>query len=319
MKRIIGSLFIIMAFMSFSSNLLAQSDSIADKKLLNDITPELNQQLDALKQKINSGEFKSAGDVTEKMYEIISVIENKMYPPEEAPVIEENNQDMSGDGITEDQDGMGDSDEQANMNVKPRKKRSIDGGLFFNFGFTTLLEGSGNPANSPDVNFTHSAQLEYGFMLRKSLNDNNSVRLNFGLSYLYYDFDTKDQILNYDGSKDKVTFVKGTNIKDSDFGAGYLSIPIIVDFKVGRKLNIGVGGYAGIRLNSYSRYVETSALGEKTEVALSAPYNMNSLVYGTKLYFGSKNFGLYAQYNINSIFKDTYKLNPFSIGLRIGI
>lgn len=305
--------------MSFSSNLFAQSDSTADKKILQDLTPELNQQLDALKQKINNGEFKSAGDVTEKMYEIISVIENKMYPPEEAPIIEQKDQDLSSDGISGDHNDMSESDDQANMNVKPRKKRGIDGGVFFNFGFATLLEGSGNPANSPDVNFTHSAQLEYGFMFRKSLNDNNSVRLNFGFSYLYYDFDTKDQILSYDGDKNHVTFVSGTKLKDSDFGSGYISIPVIVDFKVGRKLNIGLGGYAGIRVNSYSSYETTSSLDERIDVLSNAKYNMNSFVYGTKLYFGSKNFGLYAQYNINSIFKDTYKLNPFSVGLRLGI
>lgn len=309
LKLSVASLFVMATY--FQS--VAQEDSLAQTKLIKDLTPDLNLKLDALKQELNSGQIKNPEDLTTKMYDIIYGVEAKMYPAEPDATQDEE--------ISEKEEGSGEmkETEAGAMNMKPKRKSGWKSGINFNIGFATALEGSGVPDDSPDINFWRSAMLEYGFNFRKSLNSANTIGLNIGLTYLYFDFDTKEQQLAYDGTKDKVKFIKDSNLKDSDFGAGYINIPVALDFKIGRKLNLAIGGFGAIRTNSFSSSELKTDLDERIDINSNAKYNMNPFIYGGRINIGTKTAGLYIHYTANSIFKDQYELNPFSVGLRIGM
>ncbi len=315
MKKNLKFLVFILSMTSLMSNSYSQADSVTNMKLLKDLTPELSQKLEELKMQLNSGQFNSAQDLTTKMYDIIYSVETKMYPPDEnpAPEVDFGKDDESA---TENENVPAETD---GMNMKPKRKSGWKSGMTFHVGFATLLEGSGNPDDKPEINLWRSAMLEYGFNFRKSLNASNTTNLNIGLTYMYLDFDTNDQQLSYDGTKDKVKFVKNEDFKDSDFGAGYINIPITLEFKLTRKINMGIGGFGAIRTNSFSSYELKTSLDEKIDGTVSAKYNMNPFLYGGRLYLGNKTVSVYVNYTANSIFKDQYKLNPISVGLRFGM
>ena len=310
MKKSLRFLLFVLFVTMVVSKSYSQADSVNNMKLLKEITPDLNQKLDELKQQLNTGKFSSAQDVTTKMYDIIYGVESKMYPPEDNAMPQMDSKESNDEGNA--------SGQNESMNIKPKRKSGWKSGMSFLAGFATAIEGNSKPIDRPDINFWRSAHLEYGFNFRKSLNASNSANLNIGLTYMYFDFDTKAQQLAYDDSKDKVKFIKNEDLKDSDFGAGFLSIPVTIDFKLSRKIIMGVGGFGAIRTNSFSSYEIKTSLDERIDATSSARYNMNSILYGGRLYLGTNTISLYVNYAANTLFKDQYDLNPLSFGLRFG-
>lgn len=307
MKKYLHTSLFIGLFFFFSGYLSAQPVP-EQVKSFDDIKPEINQKIDELKQQLNNGEIQNEEELTSRMYNLIYDIEAKMNPLPEAEIATEDlNHDMMHGHDTVD---------MPSINKMPKRNSRLKMNTFFRIGFATALENGTNPADAPDINFWRSAMMEIGLKFRNRLNASGSVGLNYGVSYLYYDFDTKNQVPEYLGSKDKIIFHKQSDLKDSDFGASYVSVPVAFDFGVSKRLKVDVGGYIGILLNGFSSIESTTAFDQKIYTTSYARYNMNSFIYGVHLGFGFRNGGIYAKYNLNSMFKDTYNLNPFSVGLQ---
>lgn len=312
MKNTCKTTFLSLILFLLTSQIHAQTEPIAESKFQKEIMPEVSKKLAELEKMMNSGQIKDEEELTSKMYDIIYDIESKSNPvpnPGWDSIAVEDQQVASME--------MEDTTDYSIINKMPKKKKSFSMNTVMKLGFATAFEGKSNPADVPDINFWRSAMLEVGLNFRNALNSNGTVGVNYGINYLFYDFDTKNQHLNYAGSKDKIAFTKDDDLKDSDFGASYLSIPVGIDFKIS-KLRVDVGGYGAILLNGFVSLEKKTALGETVFVSSYAKYNMNSFIYGARLGLGFKNIGLYANYNLNSMFKDTYNLNPFSVGIRFG-
>jgi hypothetical protein len=101
----------------------------------------------------------------------------------------------------------------------------------------------------------------------------------------------------------------------------FLNVPLYLQINTSenalKAMHIAVGGFVGLKLGKAKNKVEYVSNGTEYEVESKQHFNLNGLQYGVSARVGYKNFGLYANYNLNEMFnkKSTLVLNPFTVGI----
>ncbi|MEX0996400.1 MAG: hypothetical protein WDZ45_05090, partial [Flavobacteriaceae bacterium] len=81
-------------------------------------------------------------------------------------------------------------------------------------------------------------------------------------------------------------------------------------------IKFGLGGYAGFNLSNRQK-LKFKEDGNRVKQKLKDDYNTNNFIYGLSAYVGWRTVGLYAKYDLNTIFKDNpVEQRNISLGLR---
>lgn len=153
--------------------------------------------------------------------------------------------------------------------------------------------------------------------------------LNWGLGVSWYNFKFTDADIrmNKDEINKEINFTPQVDpsirsIK-SKLTVPYLNAQFVPKLNFGRGGNgfrIGAGGYAGYRIGGYTKVVYEENNDKQKDRDRDSFY-LNSWRYGARLELGWRDFDMFINYDLNTIFADnnsaTPKLNAFSIGITI--
>ncbi|MGB3079690.1 MAG: hypothetical protein WBB31_11475, partial [Saprospiraceae bacterium] len=158
------------------------------------------------------------------------------------------------------------------------------------------------------------------------------VFFEFGLGVSWYNFKFQDDNTLITKGENGVEFSKDPRTLDfnvSKLTAMYLNASFIPMYATGRhhhhsrwnysdhdSFRIGIGPYAGYRLESYSKQGYTVD-GDKKADKERDNFYLNNLRYGVRLQMGLESVDFFAAYDLNSFFVEGKgpKLNAFTIGV----
>ncbi|MEM7106877.1 MAG: hypothetical protein AAF519_01535 [Bacteroidota bacterium] len=162
----------------------------------------------------------------------------------------------------------------------------------------------------------------------------NSFYLDWGPSVSWYNFKFENDATRIiDG--DQITFIEANepdvDYEKSKLTAAYVNVHMVPMFSIGHNrgrgwkrykdssssnFRIGVGGYVGYRISSYSKIV-TRIDGDKEKDKDKDSFNMTDLRYGVRAQLGFGDMDIFFNYDLNELFNENQgpELNAFSIGL----
>ena len=167
--------------------------------------------------------------------------------------------------------------------------------------------------------------------------------LDWGFGVSFYNWKMEDP--NYQVIKgiDSVQFVLPTNTdinpQKSKLAASYINFQMVpmFDFAQGRRkvnafekgsmrikryrhdgIRFGVGGYAGYRIGSRSKFVYLDG-GDKEKMIDKDNYYLNNLRYGLRAQFGFRDIDFFATYDLNDVFSSGSgpQLNAVTFGITL--
>jgi hypothetical protein len=143
-----------------------------------------------------------------------------------------------------------------------------------------------------------------------------------GFEFTYYNFDGQNSIMKDPDTGVIVEYVPSYagNITKSRLHTSFITVPLLLEFQIptsGRGriyLSGGVLGSAKLWSNTKIKY---KVSGDKSKEKTKGDYNLSPFRYGFTVRAGYRNFGLYANYMMTSLFKPSRgpELYPFSMGL----
>lgn len=80
---------------------------------------------------------------------------------------------------------------------------------------------------------------------------------------------------------------------------------------------VGAGGFLGY--SSLSKQLQYKKDGERFTQTTFSKHNANQFIYGIGAYVGYQNFTIKATYNLNTVFKNSFDQNIFSIGIGVDL
>ncbi|WP_339633121.1 hypothetical protein [Bizionia echini] len=213
---------------------------------------------------------------------------------------------------------------------KPRvydKRTTSD--LVFAIGFNNAII-EGQSLNDSPYKIGGSGFVELGWAWKTRVFENsNAVRFKYGLSVQWNKLDIKDN-LYFAEENDVVTLEEyPLNLSKSKFRTTNLVVPLHFEFGPSKKIErddyfrystykkfkFGIGGYGGVVLQSLQK-LKYDENGSKQKDKFKN-YNTNNFVYGLSSYVSWGNVGIYAKYDLSTIFKDqAIDQNNISLGLR---
>lgn len=165
--------------------------------------------------------------------------------------------------------------------------------------------------------------------------------IDFGGSATWYTWKFENKNVRILKNPDNVEFVEDTEITGlkSKLSASYLNIEIVpvFDFSYGKVrandresrrrrytkhvrsngFTIGIGGYAGYRLDSWTKNVYKDANGDEQKDKEGSTFHLNNLRYGARVQIGlDYDFSIFCNYDLNTVFVENRgpKLNAVSFG-----
>jgi len=214
---------------------------------------------------------------------------------------------------------------------KRKKIKTTDGYFDINFGFNVQMEdGQFIVINDPaELDLWKSTQFELGLGWKTRIgNPYSKLYLKYGLEVSWHNFRLKgDNTLQANDSI--VGFAPDTekDISKTKYEIAYFNLPVMLqlDFsEVGEMddaFTLGVGGYAGVRLD-FDRELEfKNALNQEVEEDTDADFFTNQFRYGLIAQIGFDSFKITAKYDLNKFFQadrgPDYNMASISIGLTL--
>lgn len=96
--------------------------------------------------------------------------------------------------------------------------------------------------------------------------------------------------------------IGGTNIKQSKLTIANLSIPLMFYKNFRSFWRIGIGGYADIRLSSFTKLRYNDNTGEKVKIKNFSDYHLRPLRVGGQVEVSLKIYRLFARYDFTTLF-----------------
>ena len=218
------------------------------------------------------------------------------------------------------------------VNIKKERKydRRTTSDLVFAFGLNNVItQGESLDDSEFKIGGSRFAELGWAWKTRVFKNS-NWLRFKYGVSYQFNGLKPiNNQIFVEQGD---VTVLQEfpTNLDKSKFRMDNLVIPIHFEIGPSKKIDgenyfrystrnyikFGLGGYAGLNLSNKQK-LKFKEDGNRVKQKLKDDYNTNNFVYGLSAYVGWRTVGLYAKYDLNTIFKDNpVEQRNVSLGLR---
>lgn len=220
------------------------------------------------------------------------------------------------------------------LSIKFRKERPYDrrttSDFVFAFGFNNVItEGESMDDSDFKIGGSRFAELGWAWKTRVFKNT-NWLRVKYGVSFQFNGLKpTENRIFVDEGN---VTNLQEFpfDLRKSKFRNDNLVFPVHFEIGSSKKkeyddyfrystknhFKFGIGGYAGFNISTRQKLKFTED-GDKRKVKSKEDFNTNNLIYGVSTYLGWSNVGLYAKYDLNTIFNDNpIKQRNISLGVR---
>lgn len=211
-------------------------------------------------------------------------------------------------------------------------RRISDDFLVLGLAFNNAMPDGGSIDNT-GIRFAGSRSLEIGYARDfRVFEKSNWLRIKYGVSLQMNGLKPKgNRIFETDGTQTTIEQFD-SNLRKNKFRMDNLIFP--VHFQIGKseaKLNqktgnvhfsdhdfkFGIGGFVGLNLLNTQKLKYTDDLGINTRERQRNDFNTNNILYGLSTYIGWEEFSIFAQYNINPIFRNSpIDMNNFQIGVR---
>ena len=220
---------------------------------------------------------------------------------------------------------------KGNLPVKYDKRTTSD--FVFAVGFNNTIQ-DGVSLDDSDFRFAGSRFLEVGWAWKTRVFKNtNFLRIKYGLSF---------QINNLKPTDNRIFVDEGeqTTLQEFDFELDksklrFTNLVIPVHFEFGpsrktetedyvrystrKKIKIGLGGYGGIRIGSRQK-LRFKDQGDRIRQKIRGDFNLSDFVYGVSSYIGWGSAGIYAKYDLSTLFNDDQPdQHNISLGLRFDL
>ncbi|PKP25879.1 MAG: hypothetical protein CVU03_05975 [Bacteroidetes bacterium HGW-Bacteroidetes-2] len=225
-------------------------------------------------------------------------------------------------------------DEGKILSIKFRKKRPFDrrttSDFVFAFGFNNALT-KGESLEDSDFKIGGSRFAELGWAWKTRVFKNtNWLRVKYGFSFQFNGLKPTGNRVFVDEGDETSLQEFPFNLKKSKFRYDNLVFPVHFEIGSSKKkeyedyfrystknhFKFGIGGYAGFNLSTRQKLKFTQE-GNKRKVKSKEDFNTNNLVYGLSTYLGWSNVGLYAKYDLNTIFNNNpLEQRTISLGVR---
>jgi hypothetical protein len=145
--------------------------------------------------------------------------------------------------------------------------------------------------------------------------ENDRLRMSKDANSVIFSEDQRD--LNFRKSKLTATYLNLSAVPVLDFG-GRSRKAMIFNGNYGGSFRIGVGPYAGYRIDSYTKLVYKDGGNNRRERDHDS-YYLNNIRYGLRLQIGFRGTDLFFNYDLNELFAENKgpRLNPISFGITL--
>lgn len=228
------------------------------------------------------------------------------------------------------------NDDNFNFGKSDRKKKSVvEPIMYIDWGMNNYLENGKFPG-STGAQYTVKPWGSWNFDIGggAKLNlANNHFSLLMGADFAWYNFKFQDKttLMYRDNTINDLVFTADTSINSpvrSKLTVNYVNALIMPMVKFGnycydandRMFRIGIGAYAGYRINSYTKIVDRDD-GNKNKIKDHDNFYLNDFRYGVKVVLGVSTVNIFGMYDISTLYSDNKgpKLNPISFGLNFTI
>lgn len=215
------------------------------------------------------------------------------------------------------------------------KKKNFESIFYVDWGMNNYLENGKFPSSNGSqysVKPWGSWSFDIGGGGRLWMADRH-LSLSLGADFLWYNFKFQDPQTKVETNTitEQIEFSSDASIINpvkSKLTVNYLNVNLTPMVHIGkyhksfddRLFRIGVGAYAGYRINSYAKYVNRDN-GDKTKEYNEVNSYFNDFRYGAKLVLGVGSVNIFGMYDFNTLFVDDKApgLNPISFGLNFTI
>ena len=203
-----------------------------------------------------------------------------------------------------------------------------DGGMNFDLGLNTLLNTGDNTLDVAGLKPWGSRYVSINPYYTLRVGGKKSplyLRTGFDLAFNNYMFD-RNYVLKEtnDAGNNYTTLVKDPrNLDKTKLATTTINLPLMamLDFRnqKGHSIfRIGAGGFAGYHLGSHTK-VKFEQDGRTEKDKVRGNFNLEEFQYGLKFQIGYRAVDLFANYNLNELFKDGKgpQANVLSFGIKI--
>ncbi len=219
------------------------------------------------------------------------------------------------------------------VNIKKEKKydRRTTSDLVFAFGLNNVItKGESLDDSQFKIGGSRFAELGWAWKTRVFKNS-NWLRFKYGVSIQFNGLKPIDNQFFVEQGDQTVLEEFPLNLDKSKFRMDNLVFPIHFEMGPSKKIEkenyfrystrkyikFGVGGYAGFNLGNRQK-LKFEEDGKGIKQKIKDDYNTNNFIYGLSAYVGWRTVGLYAKYDLNTIFKDNpVEQRNLSLGLRL--
>lgn len=208
--------------------------------------------------------------------------------------------------------------------TKPVKVRSwipaVSHDVDFSIGLNALNVKNSNGISGYDLRPLGSRFVSVGSSHRFRLYKGNkaALALKTGLEVSWNNFMLEENNL-VSAANGQVTFPEaGRPLQKSKLTAAYLNIPVMptVIFRQGAVSQVSFGGYAGMRLDSYTKVKDQDGTKNRDH----GRFYMNNVRYGVALDISFRNAGsFFVQYDLNNVFQANRgpEMSAINFGIRL--
>jgi hypothetical protein len=214
------------------------------------------------------------------------------------------------------------------------KQNYTETGFLFAMGINNLIDNNNfNSLNDENFALWESRFYEWGINRKSTLSKkSNWLSVRYGISFMYNNLRaTNNRYFVKDGNQTNLV-MHPNELKDSRLRNLNLVFPLHFEFDTSRNrvkttenatyidnsrgIRFGLGGYAGLNLNT-RQFTEFYDENGKKEIEEKNNFNTNKFIYGLSAYIGYSWFSIYMKYDLNPLFKDNpIQQNNVSMGLR---
>jgi hypothetical protein len=293
----------------------AKTSKTENEKKIDESIAKIKKEIETIKKNIDTAKLreiakelgKNADEIGEALEDIADELEEKADEAEEKTEKRFENMTIPKDRSEK---------IKSSGRVTRRTKMYLD----FGIGLTGLVNNSPENAGAvfPEYKTWGSRYWEIGLKFKTRLGGANSrAAVTYGLSYWLNSFEADNNVkISYENSVPKFERVSNA-VGSTELNVGYLTIPIGLEFKVGRKGKIGVGGFGGYRIRTV-QHIDLKTDTESIEESRRASYGLNNLTYGLSAKLGVGGIVLNGRYALSNIFKEdnkAYQMGVYNIGL----
>ena len=201
----------------------------------------------------------------------------------------------------------------------------------FAFGLNNVItKGESLDDSQFKIGGSRFAELGWAWKTRVFKNS-NWLRFKYGVSFQFNGLKPIDNQIFVEQGEQTVLEEFPINLDKSKFRMDNLVFPIHFEMGPSKKIEkenyfrystrkyikFGLGGYAGFNLGNRQK-LKFEEDGKGIKQKIKDDYNTNNFIYGLSAYVGWRTVGLYAKYDLNTIFKDNpVEQRNVSLGLRL--